>query len=114
MAWCSIAVVMTCLRGLVEAATVPKIARLSASVPPLVKTISARLRADQSGNGFARGVNRSAGALSGRMDRACIAKVVREKRQHGFEDGGVHGRGRVVIKIDAHLRACRKRVCGTP
>ena len=27
-------------RGLVEAATAPKIARLSASVPPLVKTIS--------------------------------------------------------------------------
>ena len=34
------AVVMTCLRGFGDAATVPKIARLSASVPPLVKTIS--------------------------------------------------------------------------
>jgi hypothetical protein len=31
-----------------------------------------------------------------------------EIRQHGFEDGGVHGSRRVVIKIDAHGDALKK------
>ena len=68
----------------------------------------AGFRADQRGDRFAGGINGGAGALPCGMDRACVAEVFREERQHGVEDRGVHGRGGVVIKIDAHAQSSRK------
>ena len=48
--------------------------------------------------------------MAGGVNRAGVAEVLGEIRQHGFEDSGVHGRRRVVVEINAHddkLRAFR-------
>ena len=38
-----------------------------------------------------------------------VAEPLREERQHGLEDPGVHGRRRVIVKIDGvHLRDQRE------
>lgn len=41
------------------------------------------------------------------MNRAGVAEAFSKIRQHGVEDGGVHGRSRVVIEIDAHVEGLR-------
>ena len=48
-------------------------------------------------------IDRGAGSLAERMNRAGVAEVVREERQHHFEDRGVRGGRGVVIEIGAHV-----------
>ena len=108
------AVVMTCFRGLGEAATVPNSARLSASVPPLVNTISLGFAPISAATDSRAASTAARARCPGGWTEPALPKILAEKRQHGFEDRGVHGSGRVVIKIDAHRRARRKRVCAPP
>ena len=83
------------------APAMPQIAALSDSVPPLVKTISAGLRADERGHLLAGALDRAARALAEAVHGAGVAVLGGEIRKHLREDGRVHRRRGVVVKIDA-------------
>ena len=57
--------------------------------------------ADQSGDGFACLFDGLPGPLTEVVRRAGVAKFGPEIRQHSLEHGGVHGRGGVMIQVDA-------------
>src|ERR1700751_1935502 len=61
------------------------------------------LRAEERGYGITRAINGGAGALSSGMNRAGVAEIFGEERQHCFEDCWVHGSGRIVVEISAHV-----------
>jgi hypothetical protein len=61
------------------------------------------LGVEECGHGFASAIDRGASGLAGRMDGACVGEGVHKKGQHGLQDGGVNGRGRVVVEIGAHI-----------
>src|ERR1700719_4737588 len=56
---------------------------------------------EECGDLFARGFDGSAGELAECVDGRCVAEVGGEIGEHGVEDGGVDGRGCVVIEVDA-------------
>ena len=58
----------------------PKIARLSASVPPLVKTISEARHPSKRGHGFARALDGRPRLLSVVMDGRGVPEVLRRSR----------------------------------
>ena len=61
--------------------------------------------ADRSRDGFACLFDGLPGPLTEVVRRAGVAKFGTEIRQHCLEHGGVHGRGSVMIEINAlHLR----------
>ena len=99
------AVVMTCLRAADFAATAASDAENREIVgfgAAAGENDLGRLRAEQCGDRFARAVHGGARALPGGVNRAGVAEILGEIRQHGVEDGVVHGRRGVVIEIGAH------------
>jgi len=76
---------------------IPKIARLSASVPPEVRTIS-RARAPSSLPGSLYGCLH---ILTEPVDGGGIAVIRGEVRLHGLEDFRSQRRGGIVVEIDA-------------
>ena len=78
----------------------PKIARLSASVPPLVKTISDARQPSKRRNRFARALDRRPRLLPMMMDGRGVAEVLAEVRPHGLENLGQNRRGGVVVEIN--------------
>lgn len=60
-----------------------------------------RARINQCSDLFASGLDRGASALAESVNRGGVAELGREKRKHGVEDGGLDGRGGVVIEVNA-------------
>jgi hypothetical protein len=73
----------------------PLIARLIASVPPLVKTISRGLA-------LASVVQPQAGLAPRAVDARRVAVMVGQVRQHGVEHLRPQRRGGGVVEVDAH------------
>ena len=90
-AGCSMALVMTCLRAGAAARTAPRIARLSASVPPLVKTISARIGVDQRGHLPARRFQALLRRLPEMVDAGRVTIRLAEARHHRLQNFGRDG-----------------------
>ena len=76
-------------------------ARLSPSVPPLVKTIFGSAASEKLRHRFAGMLDRGAGLLSMMVDGRRVAEVLGEVRAHGLEDFGKHRRGGVIVEVDA-------------
>src|SRR5581483_7350172 len=87
---CSIADVMTCLPCASAASQMPRIARLFASVPPDVKTIS--FARDPIGDLPSRLIDGSARLLPEHVHARGVPKFVRQVRQHRLDDSGIDGR----------------------
>ena len=82
---------MTCFARPVEARTTPSIARLSASVPPLVKTISRRVGVDQRGDLPARRFQPLLRALAEMVDAGRVTIHLTETRHHRLQNFGSDG-----------------------
>ena len=101
-AWCSMAVVMMCLRGRRrDAADDAEDGEIVGFGAAAGEDDFAGLGAEQRGDGFAR-VSTAAGRAGPRNESSWRCRSLGEIRQHGVEDGGVHGGGGVVIEIGAH------------
>jgi hypothetical protein len=81
-AWCSMDEVMRWSPG----RTSPKRARLSPSVPPLVKTIFGAIAVEQGGDVAAGLLDRGARPAAVVVDRRGVAGVLEQVRAHGLED----------------------------
>ena len=92
--------VMTCLRAAVDARVTPSMARLSASVPPLVKTISAADGVDEGRYLAARGFQPLLRALSEMVDAGRVTIHLSETRHHRLENFRSDGCGGVVIEVE--------------
>ena len=92
--------VMTCLRAAAAARVTPRIARLSASVPPLVKTISAADGVDQRGHLPARGFQPLLGALAEMVDAGRVTIHLTETRHHRLQNFRSDGCGGVVVEVE--------------
>ena len=89
-----------------SASAAPRIAKLSLSVPPLVKTTSEGSAPNQGGHLRARLVQCGLGPLTEMVDARRVAELVAQGRHHPFDDGRRNRRGGVVIEINA-LHLCR-------
>ncbi len=103
---CSIALAIRCRRpDDSSASATPRRAKLSDSVPPLVKTTSETSALNQVGDGRAGLVQNPLRALTELMDARRVAEVAVRGPQHAdhrLDDGWVERGGRVVVEIDAH------------
>ena len=81
-------------------ASAPRMARLSASVPPLVKTISAADGVDQGGHLAARRFQTLLRALSEMVDAGRVTIHLTETRHHRLENFRSDGCGGVVVEIE--------------
>ena len=104
-AWCSTGVVTMRWPRARPAQAAPLSARLLASVPPLVNTISRASRADRPREPLVGVVERLAGDAAERVRRRRVAERAAEERQHRLEHLGAQGRRRGVIEVDRHRAA---------
>ena len=92
------------LRGRAAARVTPKIARLSASVPPLVKTISVRAGVDQRRDLPPRRFQPLLGGLAEMVDAGRVTIHLTETRHQRLQDFRRDGGGGVVVEIEVlHL-----------
>ncbi len=100
---CSIALVTRCLRpdGSIASAA-PRIARLSLSVPPAVKTISEASPPIKRATGTPRFVQRGFGLLTEMVNAGRVAPDVAHRLGHPVGDQGVERGRRVMVQIDTH------------
>ena len=87
-------------RGGGRRAVRPRMARLSASVPPLVKTISAADGVDEGGHLAARRFQPLLRALSEMVDAGRVTIHLSEARHHRLENFRSDGSGGVVIEVE--------------
>jgi hypothetical protein len=99
VAGCSMTVVTTWRRSLARSAT-PRIARLFASVPPDVNTISSGVAAEERGDLLARAIDGASRARAVDVPARRVAEVLAQVRQHRVDDLGQERRRRVVIEVD--------------
>jgi len=92
--------VMTCLGPAGAARVTPRMAMLSASVPPAVKTIPGR-SVDQRGKLAARGFESLFGALAEMVDARRVTIHLTETRHHRLQNFRSDGRGGVVVEVEA-------------
>ena len=97
IAECSIDVVMKWSPGCSR----PKIAVLSPSVPPELKTTSASWQLKNSRHRLAGAVDGRAGLLPMQMDRRGVAKVLHPIRAHGLHHLWQQRRGGIGVHIDS-------------
>ena len=79
----------------------PEIARLSPSVPPLVKTISDARQPSKAATDSRASLHRSPRLLPMMMDGRGIAEVLPKIWPHGLEHLGQNRGGGVIVEIDA-------------
>ena len=100
---CSIALVTRCLRpDGSSASAAPRIARLSLSVPPAVKTISGDVGAEQGGDLAAGFVQSGFGLLTEMVHAGRVAPDVAHRLGHPIGDLWVERGRRVVVQVDTH------------
>ena len=85
-----------------SASATPRSAKLSDSVPPLVKTISDGFGADQRRDRDPRLVEQRLGPLAEVMDARRVAEIVGQGAGHGLDDRRVDRGGGVVVEVDPH------------
>jgi hypothetical protein len=90
--------VITCFTP--RSRTLPNTAMLSASVPPLVKTISPGAQFS-SGHHAPRLLDAARGLAPEGVDGAGVAVVLAHIGQHGLDHLGVQLRGGGVVEVDA-------------
>ena len=96
--------VMRCLRPVGSSASAtPRIAKLSASVPPLVKITSAGSAPIKAADGAPRVVDCRLCLLPIVMNTRRIAEKMLKGAHHGLGGQSIDRRRRVVIEIDAHV-----------
>ena len=97
------ALVIRCLRpDGSSASAAPRIARLSLSVPPAVKTISDGVGADQGGDRTPRLVQRGFGLLTEMVHAGRVAPHLAQRLGHPVGDQRVERGRRVMVQIDTH------------
>ena len=100
---CSIALVTRCLRpDGSSASAAPRIARLSLSVPPAVKTISDGIGADQGADRAPGLVQRGFGLLTEMVNAGRVAPHLAQGLGHPIGDQRVERGRRVMVQIDTH------------
>ena len=77
----------------------PNSARLSPSVPPLVKTISAARQFSNAANLLASMLHGGARLLPLLMNRRRVAELLAEVRTHRLEHLGQKRSGRVIVEV---------------
>ena len=98
---CSMALATSCRRAPAASAT-PRIARLSASVPPLVKMISCGRAPIRSANRAARDVEPGLRRLSERVYARRVAELAAQDRDGGLEHRRLERRRRIVVEVHVH------------
>ena len=83
----------------------PLMARLSASLPPLVKTIRRAVQLRTWATFPPRAFDGVPAGRTPPMNARRVAALVLEERQHRFQHFRVHVRGRVVVQVDLPRRA---------
>ena len=78
----------------------PRIARLSDSVPPEVNTISSGVRAERRGEPLTRLVERRARLAPPAVDAGGIAELGAVERLHRGKDFRANGRRRGMVEVD--------------
>ncbi len=113
-AWCSTGVVTIRWPRALPAHAAPLSARLLASVPPLVNTISrASAPIDRARRSWAS--SRASRAIAAeRMHRRRVAERAAEERQHRLEHLGAHGRRGGMVEVDRHRAAIVDRGAASP
>ena len=95
--------VIRCLRPVTSSASAaPRIAKLSDSVPPLVKMTSDGSAPMSAATALLRAVEGGLRLLAVVMNTRRIAEKIPERARHGLGGGRIHRSRGVVIEVDAH------------
>ena len=101
-AWCSTGEVTIRWPRALPAQAAPLSARLFASVPPEVKTISRGSAFRRLRDALVRLVERGPGLAPERVRGRRVAELLGEERQHRLERLGAERRRRGVVEVDRH------------